>query len=173
MYQIESTDLSESFRFIPDKKKYSFLFQIGNSIEFSSKREAYQFISHLSQFFVETLAICEMTHATINTYSFHIRPNSKANWDLYNVYHQNSLRIFEYVKELKFYQSDKTKLQNVYLKFTHLIGLILDNCEILNTKNKNCVIAYYAIMQKVSNAFYEITSNYHKYYENKSLKLFI
>ena len=173
MYQIIPSDLSESFKFIPEKKKYSLLFQVGNSVQFTSKREAFDFISKLSNFFVETLAICEMVHSTINTYSFHIKPNSKANSDRYNVYHSNSLRVYEYIRDLKFYQSDKKKLHNVYLKFTHLIGLIIDNCEILNKKNKNCVMAYYAIMQKLSNSFYAITQDSERYYSANSLTLFL
>ncbi|SHK63515.1 hypothetical protein [Epilithonimonas mollis] len=171
MYQIQPVDLSENFKIIHDKKKYSLLFCIGKSIQFTSKRECFDFIGKLSQFFSETLAICEMTHQTINTYSFHIKPLSKSNSDLYNQYHENSKRIFDYIKELKFYQTDKTKLSNVYFKFTHLIGLILDNCEILNKKNKNCVLAYYAIMQKLSNAFYHTTDNAEYFYRNQSLTL--
>lgn len=171
MYQISPFDLSHSFRLIPEKKKYSLTFYIGKSIQFTSKRESFDFIAKISHFFAETLAICEMTHNTINTYSFHIKPVSKNNSDLYNQYHQNSIRIFDYIKELKFYQTDKTKLSNVYLKFTHLIGLIIDNCEILNKKNKNCVLAYYAIMQKLSNAFYHTTENAEYFYRNQTLTL--
>lgn len=173
MYQIQPIDLSESFKIIPDKKKYSLCFSLGNSVQFSSKREAFDYIGKLSHFFAECLAVCEMTHNTINTFSFHIRPNSPANSDLYNVYHSNCRRIFDYIKELKFYQTDKTNLSNVYLKFTHLIGLILDNCEILNQKNKNCVVPYFAIMQKLSNAFYRVTDDSETFYKSKSLTVFL
>lgn len=172
MYQIQPYDLSESFKFIPEKKKYSLLFKIGQTVSFSSKREAFHFISKLSNFFVETLALCEMTHTTINSYSFHIKPNTKANTDYYNIYHNNSLHIFEIIRDLKFYQSDKTKLDFIYLKFTHLIGYILDNCRILNKKNNNCVLAYYSIMQKLSDSFYRVTSNSEAFYNEKKLTLF-
>lgn len=173
MYQIEPYDLSQSFRLIPEKKKYSVLFKIGTSVQFTSKREAFDFISKLSQFFVETLAICEMSHNTINTYSFHLKPNSKSNSDKFNIYHRNSAQIFELIKDLKFYQTDKTNLQTVYLKFTHLLGLIIENCEILNKKNQNCVLAYLAIMQKISNSFYFITQDSERYYSTNSLTLFL
>ncbi len=79
MYQITPYDLSQSFKFIPDKKKYSLLFYQGYSVDFTSKREAYSFIGQLSILFVEQLAICEMVNNTINSFSFHIGPNSKSN----------------------------------------------------------------------------------------------
>lgn len=173
MYQIQPYDLSQSFRFIPEKKKYSLLFSRGNSIDFTSKKKAFDFVGKLSHFLVETLAIAEMVNNTIHTFSFHIRPNSKANSDLYNVYHSNYQEISILIRDLKFYQSDKTELQHVYRKFTHLIGFILDNCVILNKKNGNCVLAYYSIMQKISNAFYNITDNAQYHYENKRLTLFL
>lgn len=173
MYQIKPYDLSQSFRLIPEKKKYSLLFCRGNSIDFTSKRKAFDFIGKLSHFFADTLAMCEMVNTTINTYSFHIRPNSKVNSDLYNTYHSNYQDILLLIRDLKFYQTDKTELQHVYRKFTHLLGFLLDNCEILNKKNDNCVLPYYSIMTKISNAFYQITENAEYHYENKHLTLFL
>lgn len=40
MYQITPYDLSQSFKFIPEKKKYCLLFYKGNSVNFTSKRSA-------------------------------------------------------------------------------------------------------------------------------------
>lgn len=76
------------------KRTYSLLFYRGNCIDFTSKRKAFDFIAKLSHLFVEGLAICEMVNNTINCFSFHIRPNSKSNKDLYNVYHENLKRYF-------------------------------------------------------------------------------
>lgn len=172
MYKIQPYDLSQSFKFIPAKKKYSLLFYRGNSVEFTSKRQAFDFIGKISQFFVENLAICEMVNNTIHSYSFHFRPTTPANTDLFNIYHNNYNLIVSNLQTLKFYQSDKTELQNVYRHFTHLIGLITDNCKILNKKNNNCALAYLAIMIRISDVFYNITDNAAKNYETNNLTLF-
>lgn len=43
MCHIQPYDLSQSFKLIPDRKKYSLLFYTGNSVEFTSKRQAFNF----------------------------------------------------------------------------------------------------------------------------------
>ena len=173
MYQIQPYDLSQSFKFIPEKKKYSLLFYKGNSVDFTSKREAFSFIGKLSILFVEQLAICEMVNNTINTFSFHIKPNSKSNKDLYNVFNENSMAILELMRDLKFYQSDKTELYQVTMKFDRLIKLIVDNCKILNKKNYNCVIAYQLIIEKSAKTLWQIIENAEYHYKNSQLSLFI
>lgn len=173
MYQILPYDLSQSFRFIPERKKYSLLFYRGHSVDFTSKRKAYDFIGKLSALFVEKLAICEMVNNTINTYSFHIRPKTKSLQDKYNIYHNNSKDIFEIIKDLKFYQTVKTELYQVIMKFERLIDLIIENCKILNSKNNNCVVPYLIIIQKSSENFWQIIKNAEYHYNNRNLTLFI
>ena len=173
MYQITPYDLSDSFKFIPERKKYSLLFYRGNSVDFKSKREAFTFISHVSQLFVEQLAICEMVNNTINTFSFHIRPNSKSNADKFNIYHSNYQNILQLIRDLKFYQSEKIQLYQVVMKFDQLINYIIENCKILNAKNKNCVVPYLVIIEKSANTFWKVISNAETHYHQKSLFLFI
>jgi len=173
MYQIEPYDLSQSFKFIPEKKKYCFLFYRGNSIEFTSKRKAFDFTSKLSHLFVEILAIAEMVNNTINSYSFHIRPKSKSNVDKYNIYHNNSRDIFELIRDLKFYQNTKVECYQLVMKFSRLITLIIDNCKILNAKNYNCVVAYQLIIEKSAKSLWQILDNAEYHYQNKKLTLFL
>lgn len=173
MYQIQPYDLSQSFKFIPEKKKYSLLFYQGNSVDFTSKREAYSFIGQLSILFVEQLAICEMVNNTINSFSFHIRPNSKSNADKFNIYHSNYQRILELIRDLKFYQTEKIQLYQVVMKFDQLINYIIENCKILNAKNKNCVVPYLVIIEKSAKTLWKIISEAENNYHKKSLSLFI
>jgi ribosomal protein L22 len=173
MYQIQPYDLSESFKFIPEKKKYSLLFYKGNSVDFTSKREAYSFIAQLSILFVEQLAICEMVNNTINSFSFHIRPNSKSNADKFNVYHSNYQRILEIIRDLKFYQTEKIQLYQVVMEFDQLINYIIENCKILNAKNKNCVVPYLVIIEKSAKTLWKVIENAENNYRNSQLSLFI
>lgn len=173
MYQIQPYDLSQTFKFIPEKKKYSLLFYRNNSVDFTSKREAFSFISKVSMLFVEQLAICEMVNHTINTFSFHIKPNSKSNSDLFNLYHSNYQDILQLINDLKFYQNNKTELYKVVMKFDRLINLIIKNCEILNKKNKNCVVPYLAIINNSSSRMWQVIDNAEYHYKSNSLTLFI
>lgn len=173
MYQIIPYDLSKSFKFIPEKKKYSLLFYRNNSVDFTSKRKAFDFIAKLSNLFVEILALAEMVNNTINCFSFHIRPNSKSNKDLYNIYHDNLKDISVLVRDLKFYQSDKIELYQVVMKFDRLILLIIENCKILNKKNSNCVVPYQIIIEKASKTLWQIINNAEYHYENRKLTLFL
>lgn len=173
MYQITPYDLSESFKFIPEKKKYSLLFYQGNSVDFTSKREAFSFIGKLSILFVEQLAICEMVNNTINSFSFHIRPSSKSNTDKFNIYHSNYQNILQLIRYLKFYHSEKIQLYQVVMKFDQLINYIIENCKILNAKNKNCVIPYLVIIEKSAKTLWKIIENAEYHYKNSQLSLFI
>lgn len=173
MYQIQPYDLSQSFKFIPEKKKYSLLFYQGNSVNFTSKREAFAFIGKLSILFVEQLAICEMVNNTINTFSFHIRPKSKAVTDKFNVYHSNYQEILNLIKNLKFYQSQKVQLYQVVMQFDRLIDMIIANCKILNEKNKNCVVPYLVIIEKSAKTLRHIIENAGYHYKNSQLSLFL
>ena len=173
MYQITPYDLSKSFKIIPDKKKYILTFYSGNSIEFSSKRKAFDFIGKISHVFVEVLAICEMTNNTINSYSFHIKPKSKSVKDVFNIYYDNYHSIIDLLNKLKYYQSIKIELYQLIKLFDSLLFLLIDNCKILNTKNHNCVLPYLIIIEKTSNSLSEIVKNAHNYYDAKRLSIFI
>lgn len=173
MYQIKPYDLSQSFKFIPERKKYNLLFYRGNSVNFSSKREAFNFISEISNLFVEQLAICEMVNNTINSFSFHIKPNSRSNTDKFNIYHSNYQKIIEIIRDIKFYQKEKIQLYQVVMKFDQLINYIIENCRILNHKNKNCVIPYLVIIEKSSQTLWKIIDEAENNYHKKSLSLFI
>ncbi|AZA74545.1 hypothetical protein [Chryseobacterium indoltheticum] len=173
MYQIAPYDLSKSFKFIPEKKKYCLLFELGNTVEFTSKRKAFDFIAKLSHLFVETLAISEMVNNTISSFSFHIKPLRKSNNDLYNIYHNNSADIFELIRDLKFYQNVKIELYQIVMRFNRLINLIVQNCKILNKKNYNCVVPYQLIIEKSAKCLWKIIENAAYHYENKKLTLFL
>lgn len=173
MYQIQPYDLSQSFKFIPENKKYSLLFYQGNSVDFTSKREAFNFIGQLSILFVEQLAICEMVNNTINSFSFHIRPNSKSNADKFNIYHSNYQEILNLIKNLKFYQSQKVQLYQVVMQFDRLIDMIIENCKILNEKNKNCVVPYLLIIEKSAKTLWKVIENAENNYRSSQLSLFI
>lgn len=172
MYQIRPYDLSQSFKFIPEKKKYSLLFYQGNSVNFTSKKEAFKFISEISNLFVEQLAICEMVNNTIHTFSFHIKPSSKSIKEDFNVYYSNYQMILELIRDLKFYQNEKIQLYQVVLKFSNLLNLIIDNCKILNKKNSNCVLAYKLIIEKSAKSLWRVIENAEMYYSEKKISLF-
>lgn len=173
MYQIQPYDLSQSFRLIPEKKKYILTFYGGNSVSFTSKRKAFDFIGKISNLFVEALAICEMVNNSIHSFSFHIKPSSIHVMDKYNVYHENYTKISEVVRTLKFYQSRKIELYQVVKLFETLFALIVDNCKILNAKNYNCVVPYQVIAEKAANSLWSIIENADEYYQKKSLSLFV
>ena len=173
MYQIQPYDLSQSFKNIPEKKKYSFNFYRNSTIDFKSKREAFKFISHVSQLFAETLAICEMVNNTIHTFSFHIKANSKSNHDSYNIYNKNYHDILTYIRDIKLFQIHPVNLQQFVKKFDLLIDLISQNCDILNRRNKNCVVAYQIVLNRSSNSMWVVIDNIHKHYSNNSLTLFL
>ena len=173
MYQIQPYDLSQSFKFIPEKKKYCLSFYRGHSVAFTSKREAFNFIGQLSVLFVEQLAICEMVNNTINTFSFHIKPKSKSLTDKFNVYHSNNQVILNLLKNLKFYQCQKTELYQIIIQFDNLIKLIIENCKILNDKNKNCVMPYQIIIEKSANTLWKVIENAENNYRSSQLSLFI
>lgn len=173
MYQITPYDLSQSFKFIPEKKKYCLLFYKGNSVNFTSKREAFKFVSEISNLFVEQLAICEMVNNTIHTFSFHIKPSSKSIKEDFNVYHSNYQIILEIIRDLKFYQNEKIQLYQVVMKFSNLLNLVIDNCKILNKKNSNCVLAYQLIIEKSAKSLWQVIDNAEYHYNNKKLTLFL
>ena len=172
MYKIEPYDLSKSFKYLPEKKKYAITFFSGCRVEFTNKRKAFDFISKVSFLFIEQIAICEMVNNTIHSFSFHIKPNSPSNKDIYNIYHNNYTDILKLLADLKFYQYSKIEMYQLVMCIDKLISLIIENCNILNSKNNNCVIPYSIILQKSSKSLKKCLNNAELFYNNKNLTLF-
>lgn len=172
MLKIEPYDLSKSFKFIPEKKKYSLLFYTGKSIEFTSKRESFTFISKISNLFVESLALSEMVFNTINSFSFHLKPKSKSNKDYYNKYSENNRYIFDLIKDLKYYQENTTELYKIVHMFKLLFENIISNCKILNSKNNNCVVPYQIIIEKTAKSMFQVIENIEFHYAKNNLSVF-
>ena len=63
MYQVTPYDVKQSFKLVPKNERYKITFAHGSSISFNSKREAFNFISAISNFFSEILQVSEMIHA--------------------------------------------------------------------------------------------------------------
>jgi len=172
MYRIKPYDLSQSFKFIPEKKKYSLLFYGGHSVAFTSKRKALKFVADVSALFVETLAICEMVNNTIHPFCFHIKPKSKATTEMFNVYHSNYEQILKHIRDIKLYQSYDVKLYQVVMRFDWLFELLDNNCKILNKKNYNCVVPYQIVLKKAADKLWSVIKNAESNFDNKRLTLF-
>ena len=59
------------------------------------------------------------------------------------------------------------------MKFEQLINYIIENCKILNEKNKNCVVPYLVIIEKSAKTLWQIIENAEIHYKNSQLSLFI
>ena len=105
MYQILLYDSSNSFRLIPNNERYSLTIWPNNTVKFTSKRKAFDFISKVSGIISETLAICEMVQNNVNTYSFHLKSESRSNKDSYNVFFENSQSVALHLRDLKSYKN--------------------------------------------------------------------
>ena len=101
-----------------------------------------------------------------------IKPNSPSNKDKYNVYYNNYTDILKLLADLKFYQYTKIEMYQLVMCIDRLISLILENCNILNSKNNNCVVAYSIILQKSSKSLKKCLNNAELFYNNKNLTLF-
>lgn len=172
MYQIKPHDLTASFKLIPEKKKYTLVFNATTSVDFKSKRETYKFISAISQLFTEQLAICEMVYIIGNSYSFHLKPASKSNQDHYNIYNSNTLAIQKIIGEIKYYQKNQIEIYRFIKLFDNLIYYIIENLTILNKKNSNCVLPYFLILKNSARKFFHEIDNASEIFPNRSFTLF-
>ncbi len=172
MYQILLYDSSNSFRLIPNNERYSLTIWPNNTVMFTSKRKAFDFISKVSGIISETLAICEMVHNNVNTYSFHLKSESRSNKDSYNVFFENSQSIALHLRDLKSYKNEKTELYKMVRSIDSILVLLEENCDILNAKNNNCANASLAIILKVTKTLNSVLANAQYHFENNSLSLF-
>ena len=172
MYQILLYDSSNSFRLIPNNERYSLTIWPNNTVKFTSKRKAFDFISKVSGIISETLAICEMVQNNVNTYSFHLKSESRSNKDSYNVFFENSQSVALHLRDLKSYKNEKTELYKMVRSIDSILVLLEENCNILNAKNNNCANASLAIILKVTKTLNAVLANAQYHFENNSLSLF-
>ncbi|MCT3653621.1 hypothetical protein HZR02_18365 [Elizabethkingia anophelis] len=172
MYQILLYDASNSFRLIPNNERYSLTIWPNNTVKFTSKRKAFDFIAKVSEIISETLAICEMVNNNINTFSFHLKSESRSNKDLYNVYFENSQSITLHLRNLKSYKHEKTELYKMVRSVDSILVLLEENCKILNVKNNNCANASLALVLKVTKTLNSVLANAQFHNENNTLSLF-
>ncbi|MDV3664943.1 hypothetical protein CMU51_12835 [Elizabethkingia anophelis] len=172
MYQISIYDLKNSFRLIPNFERYSLTIWQNNTVKFTSKRKAFDFIAKVSNLISEVLAICEMVHTTTQSFSFHLKSESRSNKDLFNVFFENSQSITLHIRNLKSYKHEKTELYKVIRSIDSILVLLEENCKILNSKNNNCVNAYLGVINRVTRSLNTILSNSQYHHENNTLSLF-
>ena len=172
MYQITPYDLSQSFRLIPYGEKYVLTLWQENSLQFKSKRDAFKFISAISNFFTEILQLCEILHNSTNSYRYQIKPINKSTKDLYNIYANNDLEIIKLMRDLKYYQSDKIELYQLVKAYSFLLSYIHKNIKILSEKIKTAITDKLILIEKIRNTFEKILSNVEYYYKKNSLSIF-
>lgn len=170
--QIKPYDLSQSFKLIPNREKYSLTFWQNNTVLFTSKREAFYFISSLSNFFSETLQVCEMFLQSISVYRYQITPKSKSNKDLYNVFTDNEYQSNSLIRDLKHNKTNQSELYRIVRKFEMLIDYLYQNTEILHKKLKSSITHYLILITKLSQTFQNVLSRPKENYQQNKLTLF-
>ncbi|MCL1640971.1 hypothetical protein CMT58_15995 [Elizabethkingia anophelis] len=172
MYQISIYDASQTFRLIPNGERYSLTLWANNTVKFTSKRKAFDFIGKVSGLISEALAICEMIHNTVNSFSFHLKSESRSNKDSFNVFFENSQSITLHLRNLKSYKHEKTELHKIIRAVDSILVLLEENCRILNKKNNNCANASLVIVMNVTKSLNAVLLNAQYHFENNTLSLF-
>lgn len=172
MYQIMPYDLSENFKLIPYKEKFQLTLWQNNSVKFTSKRKALDFISKISHLFVEVTTLSEIVFSSIISFGFHLKPASKSKTDKFQIFYSNCAEIQDYLTELKFYQKSKCELYQIIRTIDNLLFLLVSNCKILNAKNNNCVLHHSILLDKITKSLQKVLSNPLFHFNNNSLTLF-
>lgn len=172
MYQIKVYDLSQTFRNIPEKKKYKLMFYFGKSLHFTSIEKATKFAKQLNPLLTETLAIVTMVNTMIDTYTHHIIPTSRQYDTAYNKYYQNKIFITMAITELKYFQKRKTDLEKIIRKYEEILDLTVENCKIINKRTNNSVLPYSIIAEKTEQKFNYLIDNVTENCTIKNLTLF-
>lgn len=173
MYKLNPYDLTDKFHLIPNKEKYCMTFCHGNTVKFRSKREAFDFISKISNFFIEVLQFSEMIQLSINSYRYHITPTSKSPKDLYNIYTENEGLINKLIGELKHFRTTEKEVYKLEMKYNNLLSLLYENVKILYKKLPKAIAHILILIKKLSTSFSLIISNAEQFYKNNSLSIFI
>ncbi|MDY3547078.1 hypothetical protein PG291_00470 [Riemerella anatipestifer] len=169
---IQVTDLTTILRHIPERKKYSLLFGRNNSVRFTSKRKAFEFLSKVKLFLSETLVISEMIYSSMNLYKNNIISYSPALYDKATQFHNNDLEIYDLLRKLKYFKNRKQELHNIIRLYDNLIALLYKNAQILEQCNPKETRHILLVAEKLYLSFSNIVSNPHERYKNNSLSLF-
>lgn len=172
MYQIQPYDLTENFKLIPYKEKFQLTLWQNNSVKFTSKRKALDFISKISHLFVEVTTLSEIVFSSIISFGFHLKPGSKSKTDKFQIFYSNCADIQNYLTELKFYQKSKCELYQIIKRIDNLLLLLADNCTILNKKNSNCVVHHTVILQKVTESLQKVLTQPLFHFHNNTMSIF-
>lgn len=172
MYQVTPYDVKQSFKLVPKNERYKITFAQGSSISFNSKRDAFNFISAISNFFSEILQVSEMIHATINQYRYQISPKRKSNDDPYNIFYNNDLEINILIRDLKYYQKNAIEMYQLASKFDNLIYYLRKNAKILFAKLPTAVAHIVILIDKINLSFTNVIANVESHYRKNNLTLF-
>ncbi|MRM97271.1 hypothetical protein D1Z97_04890 [Riemerella anatipestifer] len=169
---IQVTDLTTILRHIPEKKKYSLLFGRNNSVSFTSKRKAFEFLSKVKLFLSETLVISEMVYNSMNLYKNNIVSYSPALFDEATKFHNNDLEIYDLLRNLKYFRDKKRELHDTIRLYENLIFILYKNAKILEQCNPKETRHILLVAERLYLSFSNIVSDPHEHYKNNSLTLF-
>lgn len=172
MYQIQPYDLSKSFRFIPFGEKYQLTIWQENSVKFKSRKDAFRFITAISNFFNEILQLCELINSNNNLYRFQIAPKSKSNHDKFSIYCKNDEEINAIIRDLKYFQNEPSELYQIVKKYATLIYLIKNNTEILYKKIGKELAGNYVLICNIDASAKKVLTNPHYYFTEKKFSIF-